>query len=56
MVVVHAVLSNGPWLVDLVGTGAVGAFVYLTAFLLFGLTPTEKGALMRVLQRRTAPA
>jgi len=52
MVAAHAVLGGGAWLLDLVGTGAVGGFVYLTAFLLFGLTPTEKGALMRVLQRR----
>jgi O-antigen/teichoic acid export membrane protein len=56
MIGAHAVLSDGAWLVDLVGTGAVGAFVYLTAFLLFGLTPTEKGALMRFLQRSPASA
>jgi O-antigen/teichoic acid export membrane protein len=55
MLIAHAVLSNGAWLIDLVGTGLVGGFVYLTAFLLMGLTPTEKGALMRVLQRK-APA
>jgi hypothetical protein len=37
--------------VDLVVTGLVGGVAYFTAFLLFGLTPAEKGALMRVLQR-----
>ena len=55
MLAVHAALSNGVWSLDLIGTAAVGGFVYSTAFLLVGLTPAEKGALMRVLQRpRTA--
>src|SRR6266516_5399949 len=55
MLAVHAALSNGVWSLDLIGTAAVGGFVYFTAFLLVGLTPAEKGALMRVLQRpRTA--
>ena len=31
--------------------GLVGGLVYYTAFLLFGLTPTEKGAVMRLLHR-----
>jgi O-antigen/teichoic acid export membrane protein len=47
----HAVLGNAAWPVDLAGTGIVGAITYFTAFLLFGLAPAEKGALMRVLQR-----
>jgi hypothetical protein len=47
----HAVLSDAAWSVDLVVTGLVGGVAYFTAFLLFGLTPAEKGALMRVLQR-----
>ncbi|MBI3648964.1 MAG: polysaccharide biosynthesis C-terminal domain-containing protein [Actinobacteria bacterium] len=54
MAAAHGMFSSRAWPVDLVGTGAVGAFVYLTAFLLFGLTPTEKGALMRFLQRNPA--
>jgi O-antigen/teichoic acid export membrane protein len=47
----HAALANAAWPVDLAGTGIVGAITYFTAFLLFGLAPTEKGALMRALQR-----
>jgi O-antigen/teichoic acid export membrane protein len=51
MLGVHAVLGGPRWAVDLVGTGAVGGLVYYTAFLLFGLTPAEKGAVLRVLSR-----
>lgn len=48
---VHAVLSGPKWGIDLLGTGLVGGLVYYTAFLLLGLTPAEKGAVMRVLRR-----
>jgi len=34
----------------------VGGFVYVTMILLAGLTPTERGALMRLLGRSAAPA
>ena len=51
MLGVHAALGSAAWYADLVGTGAVGALAYYGAFLLLGLTPTEKGALMRVLNR-----
>jgi O-antigen/teichoic acid export membrane protein len=51
MLGVHSLLSGPRWTVDLVGTGLIGGLVYYTAFLLFGLTPTEKGAVMRVLQK-----
>lgn len=51
MIGVHALLSGPKWGLDLLGTGVVGGLVYYTAFLLLGLTPDEKGALMRVLQR-----
>jgi O-antigen/teichoic acid export membrane protein len=51
MLGVHAVFGGPRWAVDLVGTGAVGGLVYYTAFLLFGLTPAEKGAVLRVLSR-----
>jgi O-antigen/teichoic acid export membrane protein len=54
MLAAQAVFSGVAWQVDLIGTGVVGAFVYFTAFLLFGLTPTEKGAMMRVLHRGRA--
>jgi len=47
---VHAVLSGPKWGIDLLGTGLVGGLVYVTALLLFGLTPAEKGAVMRVLR------
>ena len=51
MVGVHSLLDGPRWAIDLLGTGLVGGLVYYTAFLLFGLTPSEKGAVMRVLQR-----
>jgi hypothetical protein len=54
---VHSLLSGPRWTVDLVGTGLVGGLAYYTAFLLFGLTAVEKGAVMRVLQNvRSDPA
>ena len=56
MVAVHSVLAGPRWAIDLLGTGVVGGIVYYTAFLLFGLTPGEKGAVMRVLQRGAARA
>jgi O-antigen/teichoic acid export membrane protein len=51
MVATHLVLRHAAWPVDLLGTGVVGGFVYFTMMLLTGLTPTEKGALMRLLGR-----
>jgi O-antigen/teichoic acid export membrane protein len=54
MFAVHSVLSGAAWQVELVGTGAVGALVYVVALLLFGLTPTEKGAVTRLLRRGRA--
>jgi O-antigen/teichoic acid export membrane protein len=51
----HLVVRHAAWPVDLLGTGIVGGFVYFTMMLLAGLTPTEKGALMRLLGR-SAPA
>jgi O-antigen/teichoic acid export membrane protein len=56
MIVVHSALAGPRWAIDLLGTGVAGGIVYYTAFLLFGLTPTEKGVVMRVLQRGRAPA
>jgi hypothetical protein len=50
----HAFLWNGAWGLDLLGSGLAGALVYFTCYLLFGLTPTEKGALMRLLERSPA--
>ena len=51
MIVVHSMLQGPKWGLDLLATGLVGGLVYYTAFLLFGLTPTEKGAVMRLLHR-----
>ncbi|MFL5735734.1 MAG: polysaccharide biosynthesis C-terminal domain-containing protein [Actinomycetota bacterium] len=55
MAATHLVLRHAAWPVDLLGTGIVGGFVYFTMMLLTGFTPTEKGALMRLLGR-SAPA
>jgi O-antigen/teichoic acid export membrane protein len=54
MIGIHAALSGPKWGVDLLGTGVLGGLVYYTAFLLFGLTPVERGAVLRVLSRRSA--
>lgn len=51
MIGVHSMLEGPKWALDLLGTGVVGGLVYYTAFLLVGLTPSEKGAVMRVLHR-----
>ncbi len=51
MIGVHALLSGPKWGIDLLGTGLVGGLVYYTAFLLTGLTPGERGAVKRALQR-----
>ncbi len=54
MIGVHSALAGPKWGLDLLGTGLVGGVVYYTAFLLFGLSPAEKGAVMRVLNRDQA--
>jgi O-antigen/teichoic acid export membrane protein len=51
MIVVHSMLQGPKWGLDLLATGLIGGLAYYTAFLLFGLTPTEKGAVMRLLHR-----
>jgi O-antigen/teichoic acid export membrane protein len=51
MIAVHSALSGPKWGLDLLGTAVAGGLVYYTAFLLFGLTPAEKGVIMRVLSR-----
>ena len=52
MLGVHAFLSGPKWGLDLFGTGVVGGLVYYSAFLLLGLTPVEKAAVMRIARRR----
>ena len=54
MIAVHAMLSGPKWGVDLLGTALIGALAYYTSFLLFGLTPNEKGIVMRVLSKARA--
>ncbi|MDP9329377.1 MAG: MATE family efflux transporter [Actinomycetota bacterium] len=54
MLAVHALLSGPKWGLDLVGTALIGGVVYYTSFLLFGLTPNEKGTVMRVLLKARA--
>ena len=54
MIGLHSVLEGPQWAIDLLGTGVIGGLVYYTAFLLFGLTPAEKGAVMRILHRGRA--
>jgi hypothetical protein len=52
MLGMHLVLRNGAWPLDLIASGADGTFAYGTVFLLAGMTPAERGALMRILGRR----
>jgi O-antigen/teichoic acid export membrane protein len=47
----HLVLRQLSWPVDLVGSGSIGTFVYVTVLLLFGLAPVERGALIGILKR-----
>ena len=54
MLGVHAMLEGPKWALDLLGTGLIGGLVYYTAFLLVGLTPSEKGSVMRMLNRGRA--
>jgi O-antigen/teichoic acid export membrane protein len=51
MVGINAALTGPNWGLDVVGTGLIGGLVYYTAFLLFGLTPSEKATVMRRLHR-----
>jgi len=54
MLGVHSMLEGPKWALDLLGTGLIGGLVYYTAFLLVGLTPVEKGSVMRMLNRGRA--
>ena len=57
MLGVHSLLSGPRWALDLLGTGLIGGLAYYAAFLLLGLTPAERGAVGRVLQKvRSRPA
>ncbi len=55
MVAVHLALSHVWWPVDLVATGIAGGLVYGAVLLIAGLTPTERGALTKLLRRPRSP-
>jgi O-antigen/teichoic acid export membrane protein len=48
MVAAHAVLPAEKWLLDLVGSFAVGGAAYVAALVAVGITPTERRALVRM--------
>jgi O-antigen/teichoic acid export membrane protein len=48
----HAALPADRWFVNLVGSAAAGAIVYVAAMLVVGLGPGERAAAMRLLRRR----
>lgn len=50
MIAAHALLGGAAWVVDLAGTAAAGMAVYAAALLLFGLTPSEREAVRRILR------
>lgn len=54
MLAVHLALKDGAWPVDLVVSAAVGWAVYAVALLGLGLTPTERGAVRKLLGRAAA--
>jgi O-antigen/teichoic acid export membrane protein len=47
----HALLPDERWLVDLVASFAVGAAAYAVTLIAVGLTPGERGALMRMARK-----
>jgi O-antigen/teichoic acid export membrane protein len=50
----HMALEGPKWLLDLAGTGAVGAAVFAAAYLLVGATPAERRGLAALLGRLRA--
>ena len=55
MGLVHAVMPEGKWALDLLVSAAVGTGVYGAAMLVAGLSPTERAAVARLIRRRTSP-
>jgi hypothetical protein len=47
----HALLPDAKWLVDLVGSFAVGGAVYVGVLVAVGLKPAERAALGRLVGR-----
>jgi hypothetical protein len=56
MVLVHAVMPEGKWALDLLVSAAFGTGVYGAAMLVIGLAPSERAALSGVLRRSRATA
>ena len=56
MGLVHAVMPEGKWALDLLVSAALGTGVYAVAMLFLGLAPTERAALVGVLRRSRATA
>jgi O-antigen/teichoic acid export membrane protein len=54
MLAVHLALRAGSWPVDLIASGIVGTAAYVVALVLFGLTPTERSTLTKVIAGRRA--
>ena len=54
MLGVHLAVRQLAWPVDLVASGSIGTFVYVTVLLMFGLAPVERGALIRILRRSSS--
>ena len=52
MALTHAVMPEPKWFLDLVVSAAVGTIVYGLALLAFGLSPTERTALLRIVRNR----
>jgi len=53
MWLVHAVMPEGKWALDLLVSAALGTGVYGAAMLVIGLSPTERAAVLRLILRRS---
>ena len=51
MALTHAVMPEPKWFLDLVVSAGVGTVVYGAALFVFGLSPTERTALLRIVRR-----
>jgi O-antigen/teichoic acid export membrane protein len=56
MLTVHLALQDSAWPVDLLSTAVAGGIVYVPTLVLVGLTPAEKGLVLRLVRRGAAPA
>jgi O-antigen/teichoic acid export membrane protein len=56
MGLVHAVIPDEKWALDLLVSAALGAGAYGAAMLTIGLSPTERVAVARLIRRRSSPA